>query len=66
MLEKEADGRAYRLIGIGATKFADPEEADTSDLLDNSAESQAKIEHAMDAVRDKFGGTAIKKGRNLL
>lgn len=66
LLEPEATGAAYRLIGIGTSQFADPADADQSDLLDNSTEAIAKIENAMDSVRKKFGGPAIQKGRNLL
>jgi DNA polymerase IV len=65
LLEPEANGTSYRLIGIGTSQFAVPEDADQSDLLDNSAEAIAKIENAMDSVREKFGGAAIKKGRAL-
>ncbi|MBT3990389.1 MAG: DNA polymerase IV [Rhodospirillaceae bacterium] len=66
LLEPEANGTSYRLIGIGTSQFADPEDADLADLLDNSVESFAKIEDAMDEVRKKFGGPAIQKGRTLL
>ena len=66
LLEPEANGTPYRLIGIGTSQFAKPEDADLSDLLDNSTESIAKIENAMDQVREKFGGPAIQKGRTLL
>lgn len=66
LLQKEADGRAFRLIGIGASGFADAADADLPDLLDNRVETYAKIENAMDSVRRKFGTPAIKKGRSLL
>ena len=66
LLEPEVNGTPYRLIGIGTSQFAKPEDADLSDLLDNSAETIAKVEKAMDSVREKFGGPAIQKGRTLL
>jgi DNA polymerase-4 len=66
LLEKEADGRSFRLIGIGASGFSNTEDADLPDLLDRRIETYAKVENAMNAVREKFGGTAIKKGRSLL
>lgn len=66
LLEKEADGRSFRLIGIGASGFAETQDADLPDLLDNRVENYAKVENAMNAVRDKFGAPAIKKGRSLL
>ena len=66
LLEKEADGRSFRLIGIGASGFADAAGADAPDLLDSRVETYAKVENAMNAVREKFGEPAIKKGRSLL
>ena len=66
LLEKEANGTRYRLIGIGATKFADEADADLGNLLNERPEHLAKIEQAMDDVRNKFGGPAINKGRSLL
>ena len=65
LLEEEADGRAFRLIGIGATRLCGAEAADLPDLLDPDKEERLKIERAMDAVRQRFGGAAISKGRSL-
>jgi len=66
ILEKEANGTRYRLIGIGATSFAKADEADKNDLLDDRPEEIAKIENAMADVRAKFGTPSINKGRSLL
>ncbi len=66
LLEKEANGTRYRLIGIGAVGFAAPDHADQNNLLDKKPETLAKIEEAMADVRDKFGSPAINKGRALL
>ncbi|HEY6334510.1 MAG TPA: DNA polymerase IV [Alphaproteobacteria bacterium] len=66
LLEAEATGRAYRLIGIGAAVFAPATEADPPDLLDPEAEKRAQVERAMDAVRAKLGGGAIVKGRGFV
>lgn len=63
ILEKEADGRAFRLIGVGIAELVDPEHADPIDLADPDAGKRAKIERAMDAVRAKLGDKAVKKGR---
>ena len=54
------------MIGIGASGFADAAGADAPDLLDSRVETYAKVENAMNAVREKFGEPAIKKGRSLL
>ncbi len=66
LLTKEADGTRFRLIGIGVTKFADESLADQGNLLDGSAKDLAKVEAAMEQVRDKFGSPSISKGRTYL
>ncbi len=65
LLEAEADGTAYRLIGVAAGQLDDAAGADAPDLLDPGAVKRAAVEHAIDAVRDKLGGEAIGKGRGL-
>ncbi|MFN3461382.1 MAG: DNA polymerase IV [Oceanibaculum sp.] len=65
LLEKEATGTSFRLIGIGASALADPADADPPDLVDPDRERQKKIEGAMDAVRKKLGDAAILKGRGF-
>lgn len=65
LLEPELKGRKFRLIGIGATRLCAPEQADQPDLLDPERQGRVDIERAMDAVRKKFGGDAIVKGRSL-
>ena len=63
LLQAEARGRLYRLIGIGASGLGPAADADPPDLLDPEAGRQAKVERAIDAVRAKLGGDAIVKGR---
>ena len=65
LLEREADGTAYRLIGVGVAGFAPAAEADPPDLADPDAGRRARIEHAVDRLRDRFGDAAIGKGRGL-
>ncbi|HYM31529.1 MAG TPA: DNA polymerase IV [Candidatus Cybelea sp.] len=65
LLAREADGTAYRLIGIGASDFSEAALADPADLLDPGARRRADVERAMDKVREKFGRDAINKGRGL-
>ena len=65
LLEPEISGRKFRLIGVGATRLGSPEKADQPDFLDPKRQERADIERAMDAVRDRFGGEAIVKGRSL-
>ena len=62
MLMKEADGTAYRLIGIGIADLADLDKADPADLVDTSIVRTAKVEGAVDALRARFGKDAVVKG----
>lgn len=64
-LEQQAVGRRFRLIGVGISDLMDEALADPPDLLDPDQTRQAKVEHAIDAVRAKLGEGAIKKGRAL-
>ncbi|MCI0662414.1 MAG: hypothetical protein L0220_15190 [Acidobacteria bacterium] len=63
LLEAEADGRRFRLIGIGAGELADADGADLPDLFAPDMQRVAGVERAIEAVRDKLGAGAIHKGR---
>jgi DNA polymerase-4 len=67
LLEKEADGTKFRLIGAGVQNIEALGDAapETGDLLAASRDRPRKVEEAMDRVRGKFGDGAIKKGRSL-
>jgi DNA polymerase IV len=65
LLDKEANGRRFRLIGIGVGELTSAENADPMDFLDPKATHRAAVEHAIDAVRAKLGKNAIVKGRNF-
>lgn len=65
LVEQEADGRSFRLIGIGAADLVAAEEADLPDLLDPDRTKRAQVERAIDQVRAKLGDQAILKGRGL-
>ncbi|WP_406721414.1 DNA polymerase IV [Thioclava litoralis] len=59
-------GTAYRLIGIGYSGLRPAQAGDpVGDLLDPDAGQRAKLERATDAIRAKFGATAIRTGRGL-
>lgn len=66
MLHDAAQGRAYRLIGVGFSglSFAS-ENAAAPDLFGDSNEKIAKTEKAIDAIREKFGKDAVQSGRVL-
>jgi DNA polymerase-4 len=59
LLEHEADGTRYRLLGVGLTTLTTADEADPADLVDGRA---AQAEHAVDSVRARFGDDAVVRG----
>jgi len=65
LLEKEADGPAFRLIGVGVADIAVGENLDSPDLLQQETPKERRVEEAVDAVRAKLGADAIAKGRRL-
>jgi len=66
LLRREADGTAFRLIGIGAHPLASAAQADLGDLADGAlTRRRAARQAAIDALRDRFGATAIARGRSL-
>lgn len=65
LLEREATGEAFRLIGVGATDIGPAAGADPPDLADPEAPRRAAAERAMDALRARFGDKAVVKGRGL-
>ncbi|MBV9904849.1 MAG: DNA polymerase IV [Alphaproteobacteria bacterium] len=62
-LRREADGTAYRLLGVGLQQIVDAEACDAADLVDDGQSKRAAAERAMDKVRAKFGATSLGKGR---
>ncbi len=65
LLKRECTGLRYRLIGIGASDFSEPAEADRGDLADLQTPRLRAMESALDAVRAKFGDAVIEKGLSL-
>jgi DNA polymerase-4 len=64
-LKREADGTAFRLLGVGLSNICGAHECDPHDLIDRKADKRAAAERAMDKVRAKFGGESVGKGRGL-
>jgi DNA polymerase-4 len=65
LLAREADGTAYRLIGIGASPLLSGEQADRPDLADPNTPREVARQAAIDALRGRFGPTIIGRGRGL-
>ena len=65
LVGKEADGTRWRLIGIGASRYAPAAEADPPDLADPRALARRDVERAIDTIRERFGEDSIGHGRGL-
>jgi DNA polymerase-4 len=65
LLAREADGTAFRLIGIGAQPLAPGDQADLPDLADPDSGKRAAKWRAVEAIREKFGAAALVSGRAL-
>jgi DNA polymerase-4 len=66
LLAREADGTAFRLIGIGASPLAEGAAADPPDLADPTGPKKLAAQAAIDALRSKFGAAAVVRGRGLV
>lgn len=65
LLAREADGTAFRLIGIGAAPLAAAALADQGDLADQAAPRRRARQDAIDQLRARFGESAVQRGRAL-
>lgn len=65
LLDREDEKIKYRLIGVGISNLKDSELCDLYDLINISKTKNAKIEYAIDDIRNKFGKDLIKKGRSI-
>jgi DNA polymerase-4 len=65
LLVAEADGTAFRLVGIGAQPLAGGESADPTDLADPDGQRRIAAQAAIDRLRGRFGDAVISRGRSL-
>jgi DNA polymerase IV len=66
MLAAEIDGvTRFRLIGIGADNLSDSCAADPPTLFDRELDGPGRLEHAVDAIRNKLGEGSVTFGRTL-
>ncbi|MDU9005124.1 DNA polymerase IV [Sedimentitalea todarodis] len=66
LFDQASDQGPFRLLGCGLSDLVPETEADKSgDLLDPGARQRSGAERATDAIREKFGADAIRKGRSL-
>jgi DNA polymerase IV len=59
LLEHEADGTRFRLLGVGVSAIDSAAAADPADLVDGRA---ALAEHAVDDLRARFGDAVLVRG----
>ena len=62
LLEREADGRRFRLIGIGVADLTPIDFCDPPDLVDEGAGRRAKAEVAIDGLKKRFGAGVVEPG----
>lgn len=60
----EADGRAFRWIGIGAYDLEEVEQAPEANLFDADP-GDGDLDDVLDTLRDRFGDDAIVRGRGF-
>jgi len=65
LLEAEANGRKFRLIGAGFSSLSAHSYDGGGDLLDPKSAKRGQAERASDEVRAKFGHSAVVTGREL-
>jgi DNA polymerase IV len=59
LLEREADGTQFRLLGVGVSALDSADAADPADLVDGRA---ALAEQAVDDLRARFGDAVLVRG----
>jgi DNA polymerase-4 len=64
LLAREADGRPWRLIGIGIADLVDADLA-AADFFADAERKALASERSVDAIRAKFGAGAVTSGRIL-
>ena len=69
LLEREATGPAYRLIGVGCADLTPVDRADPPDLLDpermRHPQKEIQVEPAMDAVPGKPADASVVKSHSF-
>jgi DNA polymerase-4 len=64
LLAREADGRPWRLIGIGIADLVDAQSAG-ADFFAGDEQKALASERSLDTIRAKFGADAVTSGRIL-
>jgi len=62
LLDAEADGTPYRLLGVAAGDLSAASEADEADLIEGDRRREKAREAAIADLRDRFGVAAVQRG----
>lgn len=62
LLQREADGRRFRLIGIGVADLTPIDFCDPPDLVDEAATRRARAEAAIDDLKRRYGSDVVEPG----
>ncbi|MCA3560274.1 MAG: DNA polymerase IV [Aestuariivirga sp.] len=62
LLQREATGTAFRLIGVGISGLVEARPEQETETLDVTAAARARAELAVDRIRDRFGRAAVARG----
>jgi DNA polymerase-4 len=65
LLQREADGMSFRLIGIGVSNLVEASDAFAGELIENGAKRIGARERAVDTLRARFGADAVIRGLAL-
>ncbi|MEI7600236.1 MAG: DNA polymerase IV [Aestuariivirga sp.] len=65
LLQREATGTTFRLIGVGISGLVEARPEQETETLDVTTAARAKVELAVDRIRDKFGRAAVGRGINF-
>ena len=63
LLDKEVNGAAYRLLGLGLSSLEPEIHCDPMDLAEPDAQQRKMLENVVDDLRDRMGPNIIRKGR---
>jgi len=62
LLQREATGTAFRLIGVGISGLVVAKPEQETETLDVTTAARARAELAVDRIRDKFGRASVGRG----
>ncbi|MBM3516290.1 MAG: DNA polymerase IV [Alphaproteobacteria bacterium] len=65
LVEDEAPGMRYRLIGVGASGLVPDREADPPELFESDPARRDRLERSRDLLRASFGAGVLRRARDV-